>query len=90
MSSDNQVIRVYAQFPKQWNILDKRAFLVDALTSKGMSGSPVFKRETEDQYSFVGVYSGRVKEGDVELPLGLVWNRETICDTIMGGSRGEI
>lgn len=66
-------------------------FLVDALTSKGMSGSPVFSQELEPalrqeastQMEFLGVYSGRIKEGDVELPLGIVWKREIIHETIL-------
>jgi hypothetical protein len=68
----------------------KRAFLVDALTSQGMSGSPVFRQEAENKWAFVGAYSGRLKEGDVELPLGLVWNREIICETIIGGCPGTV
>ena len=59
------------------------AFFVDALTSEGMSGSPVFKHESNDDWTFVGIYSGRYKEDDVTLPLGLVWNRELICETIL-------
>jgi len=69
----------------------KRAFLVDALTSTGMSGSPVFSppncKETED-WTFAGIYSGRIIENKVELPLGVVWNRELIYDTILCKSVG--
>jgi hypothetical protein len=61
----------------------ERGFLVDALTSKGMSGSPVFRQESETDWTFLGVYSGRIKEGDVELPLGIVWRREVIFETIL-------
>jgi len=61
----------------------ERGFLVDALTSKGMSGSPVFRQESETDWTFLGVYSGGIKEGDVELPLGIVWKRETICEAIL-------
>jgi hypothetical protein len=61
----------------------KRGFLVDALTSKGMSGSPVFKQKSETEWEFLGVYSGRIKDGDVELPLGIVWKREIICGAIL-------
>jgi hypothetical protein len=61
----------------------ERGFLVDALTSKGMSGSPVFIKELDTEWSFLGVYSGRIKEGNTELPIGIVWKREAICETIL-------
>jgi hypothetical protein len=48
-----------------------------------MSGSPVFRQETDKDWTFLGVYSGRIKEGNVELPLGIVWRREIICESIL-------
>jgi hypothetical protein len=61
----------------------KRGFLVDALTSHGMSGAPVFAHDAESGWIFMGVYSGRIREGEVDLPLGIVWKREAVCETIL-------
>jgi hypothetical protein len=74
------------------------AFLVDALTSSGMSGSPVFatgpeRVNAEEKFSplktmprFVGIYSGRIVENDNgkerELQVGIVWRRELIHEAI--------
>jgi len=73
----------------------KRAFLVDALTSSGMSGSPVYSSPIATVngiigWTFVGIYSGRIIENEVELPLGVVWNRELIYDTILCKSLGVV
>ena len=73
-------------------------FLVDATTSKGMSGSPVFLRQTGQvryatgetrmwiggpETEFVGVYSGRYLSKDgSELSLGYVWKRHLIDEMI--------
>ena len=74
------------------------SFLVDTTSSKGMSGSPVFLRQTgKVRYAsgevgfwdggpateFVGVYSGRYLSSDgSELSLGHVWKRELIDEMI--------
>jgi hypothetical protein len=76
----------------------KMAFLIDALTSSGMSGSPVFaigmeQHDPNNLWSpfktiprFVGIYSGRIieYESDLkrELQVGIVWRRELIPDII--------
>ncbi len=74
------------------------SFLIDATTSKGMSGSPVFLRQTGQVHyaygevgfwtggpatEFVGVYSGRYLSSDgSELSLGHVWKRSLIDEMI--------
>ena len=76
----------------------KRAFLVDALTSSGMSGSPVFATgleqfEPDKKFSsfktvprFLGIYSGRIIERENgakrELQVGIVWRRELIQEIV--------
>ncbi len=76
----------------------KPAFLIDALTSSGMSGSPVFATGMEQvepgkKWSpfktvprFVGIYSGRIVELENgvrrELQVGIVWRRELIHHTV--------
>jgi hypothetical protein len=76
----------------------KQAFLVDALTSSGMSGSPVFATgmeqvEPDKKFSpfktvhrLVGIYSGRIVErengANRELQVGIVWSRELIHETV--------
>ncbi|MEJ6403613.1 S1 family peptidase [Yoonia sp. 2307UL14-13] len=70
----------------------KLAFLVDTVTRKGMSGSPVVARKLrekridhfpvdfEDLFEdrLVGVYSGRVGEGEKGVQLGIVWSIELL------------
>jgi hypothetical protein len=76
----------------------KRAFLIDAHTSSGMSGSPVFATGLEEvrpgekfspfkEYPrFIGIYSGRIFEVENgmkrELQVGIVWRRELIRETV--------
>jgi hypothetical protein len=76
----------------------KRAFLIDAHTSSGMSGSPVFatgleRIDARQKFGpfktaprFVGIYSGRIIENENgkkrELQVGVVWRRELIHETI--------
>lgn len=77
----------------------KQAFLIDALTSSGMSGSPVFATGLEQENPgekfgkfktlprFVGIYSGRITEEEDgkkrELQVGLVWRRELIQEMVL-------
>jgi len=76
----------------------KPAFLMDAHTSSGMSGSPVFATGLEQvepgkKFSpfklvppFVGIYSGRIIEHENgikrELQVGIVWRRQLILETV--------
>jgi hypothetical protein len=76
----------------------KPAFLIDARTSSGMSGSPVFATGTEQvdpeqKFSpfkvaprFVGIYSGRIIEDEDgtkrELQVGVVWRRDLVKETV--------
>lgn len=76
----------------------KPAFLVDALTSSGMSGSPVYavgleRVDPSRKFSpfkteprFVGIYSGRIIEDESgrkrELQVGIVWRRDLIRETV--------
>lgn len=73
---------------------DKPAFLVDAATRQGMSGSPVVYVRNRDMHvlggavptryvEFVGVYSGRhVGGNEIEAQLGIVWKPEIIRDIV--------
>lgn len=71
-----------------FSIDDAPAFLVDAATSSGMSGSPVFRRivgateinkatqviSEHKGYQFVGVYAGRLQSAELEkINMGYVW-----------------
>ncbi|TET40123.1 MAG: serine protease [Dehalococcoidia bacterium] len=71
---------------------DKPVFLVDATTTPGMSGSPVFARRLGmhrsstgwnigggDIVRFLGVYSGRIRE---ESDVGMVW-KPGVIDEIL-------
>jgi len=74
------------------NYDDKPIFLVDATTRPGMSGSPVFARRIGgyrastaawnlggNAVSFLGVYSGRIRE---QADVGMVW-KPTVIDDIL-------
>ena len=78
------------------------AFLVDAATREGMSGSPVIHRtfSTEMAYDghgrhrshdeLLGIYSGRWKaNGEEDSQLGLVWRRELIEQIVESGVPGS-
>ncbi len=87
---------IATEFELNFNSLP--CFLVDATTSSGMSGSPVFfRRSGSVRYAsgsmgfipngsateFVGVYSGRyVNPGAKELSLGYVWKRSLINEMV--------
>jgi len=71
----------------------KPVFLVDATTKPGMSGSPVFARRKGfrqtstgwvtrggDSIRFLGVYSGRIREGS---DIGMVWKPEVVYDVVL-------
>lgn len=77
------------------SINDLPAFLVDASTTKGMSGSPVIFRSMQMQVgggivqssepfqNLVGIYSGRVPAiSGVETSLGYVWPIYLVYETI--------
>ncbi len=51
------------------------AFLVDAKTWKGQSGSPVLASVTEDNANLLGIYSGRTNR---DSSLGYVWKIDNI------------
>ena len=51
------------------------AFLVDAKTWEGQSGSPVLARVTEDGAQLIGIYSGRTNK---DSSLGYVWKLDII------------
>lgn len=73
-----------------WNM--RPAFLVDARTSRGMSGSPVFSRifgpaahgdgtiqaDNILTSEFMGIYSGRIFDDDNEASIGMVWHRNLV------------
>ncbi len=75
-------------------------FYVDTATARGMSGSPVIRRDTsgvmEDgnfnisttmMSRFIGVYSGRITTKDAhEAQLGIVWKSRVIPEIISGGT----
>lgn len=55
---------------------DQKHFLVDCVTRKGMSGSPVFASE-----QLIGLYSGRVLD-DEEFGIGIVWRTHLISELL--------
>lgn len=84
-----------------WCPIDgKPMFLVDASTTHGMSGSPVFRRtfgptnlldgslklNSVVATEFVGVYSGRtISQEMVKCSLGIVWYDNIISEILEGG-----
>lgn len=78
---------------------------IDTATRSGMSGSPVIFRRTgihglkngqlNDNMifgriqNFVGVYSGRIGENELEAQLGIVWKKEVIDEIIDGKTKDE-
>jgi hypothetical protein len=65
---------------------ENRYFLVDITTREGMSGSPVYAREWtkaadewEVKTTFLGLYSGRLRE-DAEV--GIVWRAEVVNEIV--------
>lgn len=77
------------------NYEDKPVFLVNATTTPGMSGSPVFARRLgmyrsstgwniggADVVRFLGVYSGRIRE---QADVGMVW-KPSVIDEILRSS----
>jgi len=75
----------------------KPAFLIDATTKSGMSGSPVIAQRvgghpTSNGFNlaggaqkFLGIYSGRVSDKNLSdlVSVGLVWKLSTILDLIL-------
>ena len=57
----------------EYSIVD--AFLVDAKTWEGQSGSPVLATVTEDDAQLIGIYSGRTNK---DSSLGYVWKLDKI------------
>lgn len=84
-----------------WN--RRPAFLVDARTSKGMSGSPVFSRvfgpaalgdgtlqaDNILTSEFMGTYSGRIFDDDNEASIGMVWHRNIVDQILDAPSPGS-
>ncbi len=85
----------------------RKTFVIDATTRPGMSGSPVFayshfatsydnegmsfSMSPQRRFSFLGVYSGRLRNrGNAESFLGLVWKKELIDEIIDGNVRDEL
>ena len=83
-------------------------FLIDTATRSGLSGSPVVMRRHglhglknskmhDDTLigtieNFVGIYSGRIGESQLEAQLGIVWKANVIKEIVDGkciGSRGD-
>jgi hypothetical protein len=77
--------------------------LVDTATREGMSGSPVvavaFGSYTDEQGNvnmgagvrasrFVGVYSGRLGDNEMEAQLGIVWKANVLNQIIRGKAKG--
>lgn len=65
-----------------------RIILVDASTSPGLSGSPVYisvSSSLSPAFEFIGVYSGRIEESLSKINLGIVWNRNYIDEIINDG-----
>lgn len=56
-------------------------FLIDAATTAGMSGSPVFGRRVREEVHdyFLGIYSGRI---DSRLEIGRVWKPSAVNSVI--------
>ena len=79
-------------------------FYVDTATARGMSGSPVIRRDTSGEMEdgtfalgagmmsrFVGVYSGRITPKDKhEAHLGIVWKSSVIPEIISGRCVGSV
>lgn len=72
--------------------------LIDTITRKGMSGSPVVFRQHSpittigiigSIYGFQGVYSGRIGDKD-SVQLGYVWKKEVIEEIIEGEIKASI
>jgi len=75
---------------------NRPAFLVDGRTSKGMSGSPVVRRDYGPSTTsllethldvvvtseFLGIYSGRLIDGDDMPSIGIVWWRSVIDEIL--------
>jgi hypothetical protein len=84
-----------------WNM--RPAFLVDARTSRGMSGSPVFARaygpaalgdgtikvDNILTSEFMGIYSGRIFDDNNEASIGMVWHRNLIDQILNAPSSGS-
>jgi Trypsin-like peptidase domain len=78
---------------------------VDTATREGMSGSPVYARETGmwapegkkfpheavfgTGYRFIGIYSGRVGDDPFQAQLGIVWKERVIQEIIQGNQKGK-
>jgi hypothetical protein len=69
--------------------------LIDTATREGMSGAPVIKivggaigAEGSRSYKFIGVYSGRLGEGEMAAQLGIVWDASSLEAIIKCGVRG--
>jgi hypothetical protein len=69
--------------------------LVDTATREGMSGAPVIKLFSPPirmqgirQYRFIGVYSGRLGDGEMEAQLGKVWDASLIEAIVKSGVVG--
>lgn len=67
------------------------SFLIDTATKQGMSGSPVYfyaeaytaengdyKIMSQKEPKFLGIYSGRLGDNELETQLGIVWKKEAI------------
>lgn len=82
---------------------DKSMFLVDAATTPGMSGSPIFRRvfgpaamadmsfklDSIVTTEFVGVYAGRLQSSNLEsVNLGYAWYGNLIEEIIASPSKG--
>jgi hypothetical protein len=80
--------------------------LIDSATRPGLSGSPViFQRSgihnlvdgiiKDDSIigtirGFVGIYSGRIGQGEINAQLGIVWKKHVIEEIITGNQKGDI
>ena len=78
------------------NYEGKPVFLIDATTKGGMSGSPVvlnmfggFRNSNGNMIissgittKFLGIYSGRISNGEESMELGFVWKASTILDIL--------
>ena len=77
---------------------DKPAFLIDATTREGMSGSPVVARGEGDYWAqqrifhpgsvvtkFLGIYSGRIHE---QAEIGIVWTPDAIIEVLDRATTG--
>lgn len=80
--------------------------LIDTATRPGLSGSPVIYQRigvhnivngamTDDSLigrirGFLGIYSGRIGQGEIHAQLGIVWKKDVIEEIINGQTRGNI